>query len=108
TSLSAPAPPADAAPISAAERKNRAAVERAEAGDWLTAVALLREARDLEPGNELYGKNLRAALTNAGFAEIAAGRFDTAVARFAEALRLGELAETRRGLGYAYYRLGNL
>ena len=94
--------------LSEAERKNRDAVERAEAGDWAAALPLLREARELEPRNELYERNLRAALTNAAYADIAAERFDIAIARFVEALRLGELGEIRRGLGYAYYRLGNL
>ncbi len=105
-------PPADDPPtlatLSEAEQKNRAAVERAEAGDWAAALPLLRDARELEPHNELYEKNLRAALTNAAYAELGAERFDVAVARFVEALRLGDLGEIRRGLGYAYYRLGNI
>lgn len=102
------AAPSETGTLSEAEQKNRDAVERAEAGDWTAAVTLLREARSLEPANELYVKNLRAALTNAAFAEIAAERFDAAIARFVEALRLGDRGEIRRGLGYAYYKLGNL
>jgi tetratricopeptide (TPR) repeat protein len=87
---------------------NREAVARAQDGDMVSAAALLRDAHRLEPSNELYAKNLRAALVNAGFSEIAAERFDRAVAYFVEALKLGDRGEIRRGLGYAYYRLGNL
>ncbi len=95
-------------PPSPAEAKNRTAVELAARGESAQAIALLREAHALEPGNALYGKNLQAALINAGFAEIAAEHFDQAVARFVEARRLGDRSEIARGLGYAYYRLGNL
>lgn len=94
--------------ISEAERMNREAVARAESGDMASAAALLRDAHRLEPSNELYANNLQATLINAGFSEIAAERFDRAAAHFIEALKLGDRGEIRRGLGYAYYRLGNL
>jgi tetratricopeptide (TPR) repeat protein len=95
-------------PPSPAEAKNRTAVELAARGESTQAIALLREAHALEPGNALYAKNLQAALINVGFAEIAAEDCDQAVAKFVEARRLGDRAEIGRGLGYAYYRLGNL
>lgn len=98
---------AEASP-SAAETKNRAAVDRAARGEWEAAITLLRDARALEPENALYGRNLQAALINGGFADIAAEHFDQAAARFLEARRLGDRPEIGRGLGYAYYRLGNL
>lgn len=94
--------------LSEAEERNRMAVEQAERNDWTGAAALLREATRLEPGNDLYRRNLQAALINAGFAELTIERFDAAAARFVEALGLGDRGEIRRGLGYAYYRLGNL
>ena len=94
--------------LSEAETKNRAAVELAGAGEWAQAITLLRDARALEPTNDLYIRNLQASLINAAFADVAAERFDQAVTRFAEARRLGDRAEIQRGLGYAYYRLGNL
>jgi hypothetical protein len=98
--------PAEA--ISVAETKNREAVEYAERGEWPTAIALMREAHSIEPDNELYGRNLQAALINAGYAAIGAERFDEAAARFVEARRIGDRVEIGRGLGYAYYRLGNV
>jgi tetratricopeptide (TPR) repeat protein len=99
---------ATGAPLSPAEAKNRAAVDLATRGEWAQAIALLRDARALEPTNPQYGTNLQNALINAGFADIAAERFDQAAARFVEARRLGDRPEITRGLGYAYYRLGNL
>jgi Flp pilus assembly protein TadD len=98
---------ADDAPISEAERKNRTAVALASDGDVQEAVGLLREARRLEPGNDLYRTNLQAVLINAGYADVAAERFKDAIPRFTEALALGDRGEVRRGLGYAYYRTGN-
>jgi tetratricopeptide (TPR) repeat protein len=103
--------PADAAsepPPSPAEAKNRAAVDLAARGQWAEAIALLHEARTLEPENALYDRNLQTALINAGFADVTAEHFDQAAARFVEARRFGDRPEIGRGLGYAYYRLGNL
>ncbi|MBI3767430.1 MAG: tetratricopeptide repeat protein [Deltaproteobacteria bacterium] len=94
--------------LSAAEVKNRAAVDLAGRGESAQAIALLREAHALEPENALYGRNLQAALINAGFADVTAEHFDQAVTRFVEARQLGDRPEIGRGLGYAYYRLGNL
>jgi tetratricopeptide (TPR) repeat protein len=94
--------------LSEAGERNRLAVERAERNDWDGAATLLREATRLEPENDLYRRNLQAALINAAFAELNVERFDAAVARFVEALGFGDRGEIRRGLGYAYYRLGNL
>jgi tetratricopeptide (TPR) repeat protein len=98
----------DASGISEAEQKNRAAFELAAKGEWPAAIALLREARSLEPQNDLYARNLQAALINAGYAAIAAEHFDQAATDFVEARKLGERPEISRGLGYAYYRLGNV
>ncbi len=100
-------PDAEASP-SAAEVKNRAAVDLAARGEWEDAIALLHDARALEPENALYGRNLQTALINGGFADVNAEHFDRAAARFLEARRLGDRPEIGRGLGYAYYRLGNL
>jgi tetratricopeptide (TPR) repeat protein len=100
------APPAEA-PVSEAERKNRAAVALVNDGDLPGAFALLREARRLEPENELYRNNLQAALINAAYADITAERFREAISRLTEALALGDRGDVRRGLGYAYYRTGN-
>jgi len=99
---------ADSPDVSEAERKNRAAFDLAATGDWPAAIALLREAHTLEPQNELYARNLQAALINAGYAAIAAEHFDQAAASFVEARKLGDRPEISRGLGYAYYRLGNV
>jgi tetratricopeptide (TPR) repeat protein len=101
------APAAGDEPISEAERNNRAAVALASGGDVQEAVALLREARRLEPANDLYRANLQAVLINAAYADVAAERFTEAIPRFTEALALGDRGEVRRGLGYAYYRTGN-
>jgi tetratricopeptide (TPR) repeat protein len=92
--------------LSAAERLNREAVARAEAGDGDGAIALLRDARREEPANELYRTNLQAALINAAFTDVRAERFREAIPRFTEALALGDRGEIRRGLGYAQYRAG--
>ena len=94
--------------LSEAGERNRLAVERGERNDWNGAATLLREATRLEPENDLYRGNLQAALINAAFAELNVERFDAAVPRFVEALGFGDRGEIRRGLGYAYYRLGNL
>jgi tetratricopeptide (TPR) repeat protein len=103
-----PAPDAaPAVPLSEAERLNREAVALAEGGELARAIELLRESRRLESGNDLYRTNLQAALINAGFADIGAERFREAIPRFTEALALGDRGEVRRGLGYAYYRVGN-
>ncbi len=91
-------------PLSEAEQRNREAVARASDGDGAGAIDLLREARRLEPANELYRTNLQAALINAAFADLHAERFREAIPRFTEALALGDRGEIRRGLGYAYYR----
>jgi len=96
------------APLSETERLNREAVARASADDHAGAARLLREAVRLEPGEDLYRRNLQAVLINAGFALIAEERFDAAVGTFVEALKLGDRSEVRRGLGYAYYRIGQL
>jgi tetratricopeptide (TPR) repeat protein len=100
--------PDDDAPISEAERLNREAVARANTGDFAGAAALLRDAVRLEPSHALYRGNLQAVLINAGFAAIDAEDFDRAVGWFVEVLGLEERSEARRGLGYAYYRLGKL
>ena len=96
------------ATLSEAETKNRDAVEKAQAGDVRGAIALLREAHRLEPQNDLVAQNLQAALINSGFAAIEAQQFSEAVGSLIEALGLGDRTEIQRGLGYAYYRLGNL
>jgi tetratricopeptide (TPR) repeat protein len=96
---------ADEPPISDAERKNREAVVRANDGDWKAATALMREARQLEPANDLYRANLQAVLINGAFADLSAEHFREAIPRFTEALALGDRGEIRRGLGYAYYRV---
>ncbi len=98
---------ADEPPISDAEHRNREAVTRANDGDWQAATELLRDARRLEPANDLYRTNLQAVLINAGFADIGAERFRQAIPLFNEALALGDRGEIRRGLGYAYYRTNN-
>lgn len=97
-------PEAEGAPISPAEQRNREAVTASEAGDLERAIALLRDARGLEPDNELYRTNLQAVLINAGYDHLHAERFRDAIRRFTEALALGDRGEIRRGLGYAYYR----
>ncbi len=97
----------DDPPISEAERNNREAVAEASAGRLAVASDLLREARRLEPANDLYRTNLQAVLINEGFADVGAERFRDAVKNFTEALALGDRGEIRRGLGYAYYRTGN-
>ncbi len=99
--------PADDAPISEAERRNREAVAQANDGNLKAATELLREARRLEPANDLYRTNLQAVLINAAFADLGAERFRDAIPRFIEALALGDRGEIRRGLGYAYYRTDN-
>jgi tetratricopeptide (TPR) repeat protein len=99
--------PADDAPISEAERRNREAVAQANDGNLKAATELLREARRLEPANDLYRTNLQAVLINAAFAHLGAARFRDAIPRFIEALALGDRGEIRRGLGYAYYRTDN-
>ena len=93
--------------VSEAEHKNREAVARADHEDFGAAADLLREARRLEPDNELYRTNLQAVLINGGFADVRTEHFNDAIARFNEALKLGDRGEIRRGLGYAYYRNGN-
>ena len=103
----AAAPAGDDASVSEAEKKNRAAVALASDGDVAEAVALLREARRMEPDNDLYRTNLQAVLINAGYADVTAERFTDAIPRFTEAIALGDRGEARRGLGYAYYRTGN-
>ncbi len=100
------APPDVAAPVSPAEERNREAVRLTEQGDLAAAVDLLRAARQLDPGNELYRRNLQAALVNAGFADLNAERFESAIAHLEEARALGDSGQVDRGLGYAYYRLG--
>jgi len=92
-------------PISDAERKNREAVAHANDGDWKAATELLRDARRLEPDNDLYRTNLQAVLINGAFADVTAEHFREAIPRFTEALALGDRGEIRRGLGYAYYRV---
>jgi len=94
--------------LSPAEERNRGAVHRAAAGDTEAAVTLLREAHALAPENDLYARNLQAALINAGFAAIDSAQLEVAVARLQEALALGDRGEIRRGLGHTYYRLGRL
>ncbi len=109
--MSVPPEAADPAPpetLSEGERKNRDAFELAAKGEWSAAIALLRDARALEPDNDLYARNLQAALINAGFAAIATEHFDQAITYFVDARRLGDRPEIGRGLGYAYYRLGNV
>jgi tetratricopeptide (TPR) repeat protein len=96
------------APISEAERRNREAVALASEDELLAAAELLREAVRLEPGEDLYRRNLQAVLINAGFGAIEDERFDAAAGSFVEALDLADRSEVRRGLGYAYYRLGKL
>ncbi len=102
-----PESPPDEAPISEAESKNRAAVALVNDGDLAGALVLLRDARRLEPENELYRTNLQAALINAAYADLGAERHREAIPRFIEALALGDRGEVRRGLGYAYYRTGH-
>ena len=97
----------DDPPVSEAEHKNREAVARADQEDFTRAAELLREARRLAPESDLYRTNLQAVLINGGFADVRAERFTEAIARFNEALKLGDRGEIRRGLGYAYYRTGN-
>ncbi len=94
--------------LSDAERKNRDAVGKAQAGDVRSAIVLLREAHRLEPPNELVAQNLQAALINAGFADLEQEHFSEAIGDFIESLGLGDRTEIQRGLGYAYYRIGNL
>jgi tetratricopeptide (TPR) repeat protein len=101
-------PPDGEPPLTEAERANREAVARADAGDFNAAAALLRDALAREPENARYRGNLQAALINAGFADVEAEHFDAAVGHFVEAMDLGDRGEIRRGLGYAYYRLGKL
>jgi tetratricopeptide (TPR) repeat protein len=98
---------ADEPPISEAEQKNREAVARANDADFKTAIALLRESHRLEPANDLYKTNLQVVLINAAFADIGAEHFREAIPTLNEALALGDRAEIRRGLGYAYYRTDN-
>lgn len=97
----------DDPPVSDAEQKNREAVVRANDNDFTGAAALLREAHRLAPESDLYRTNLQNVLINGGFAAVRAERFTDAIARFSEALALGDRGEIRRGLGYAYYRAGN-
>lgn len=104
---SAAAEDPEPAPISDAERINREAVALAESGNLGRAIELLRESRRLEPENDLYRTNLQAALINAAFADVGAERFRESIGRFGEALALGDRGEIRRGLGYAYYRVGD-
>ena len=94
--------------LTAAERMNRDAVLEAQNGNTSGAIVLLRDARRLEPKNELVLQNLQAALINVGFASIEGERFNDAIGVFVEALGIGDRNEIRRGLGYAYYRIGNL
>jgi tetratricopeptide (TPR) repeat protein len=104
TEAAAPQAGADDVPVSEAERHNREAVTASNAGDLARATELLRDARRLEPENELYRGNLQAVLINAGYADLHADRFRDALRQFTEALALGDRGEIRRGLGYAYYR----
>ena len=108
--LPSPLPPAVALQetLSDAERKNRDAVAKAQSGDVRGAIVLLREAHRLEPENELVAQNLQAALINTGFADLEQEHFSEAIGWFIEALGLGDRNEIQRGLGYAYYRIGNL
>lgn len=83
---------------------NREGVELARAGRWAEAVAKLRAAETVAPGNAMVRRNLHAVLLSWGSQELREGRARPAADRFVEALSYERSSDALTGLGLAQVR----